>query len=78
MNKKCDDDLFVLHFDLYVHVVLQIEPLFNFLLYVEFVVVVLMILLIVVQLFDDVLLSIAMTTTLMSCGWCYDYKYNVN
>ncbi len=47
-------------------VALQIEPMSDSLLYVKFVVVFLMFLLIVVQLFNEVLLSTPMTTTLMS------------
>ncbi len=47
------------------HVVLQIEPMYDSLLYVEFVVVFLVFMLIIVQLFDDVLFA-PMTTTLMS------------
>jgi hypothetical protein len=49
-----------------VPVALQIEPMSDSLLYVKFVVVFLMFLLIVVQLFNEVLLSTPMTTTLMS------------
>ncbi len=46
--------------------VLQIEPMSNSLLYVEFVVALLVFLLIAMQLFDDVLLSAIVTATLMS------------
>jgi hypothetical protein len=48
------------------HVVLQIEPMYDFLLYTKFVVFLLVLLLMVVQLFDDVLLSIHVIATMMS------------
>jgi hypothetical protein len=66
VNLKCDVDFVVLQFDLFVLAILQIEPMSNFPLYAESVVVFLVLLLPTVQLFDDVLLSVPMTTTLMS------------
>ncbi len=73
MSQKCDADLTVLQFDLsvlqsdlFVPTTLQIEPMSDSLLYVKSIVAFLMLLLIVEQLFNDVLLSTPMTTTLMS------------
>ncbi len=66
VNKNCDVDLTVLQFDMFMFVILQIEPMSNSLLYAKSSVVFLVFMLTIVQLFDDVLLSIPMTTTLMS------------
>ncbi len=66
VNKNYDVDLAVLQFDMFMLVILQIKPMSNSLLYVEFVVVFLMFMLTNVQLSDDVLLYAPMTTTLMS------------
>ncbi len=51
---------------MFMFVILQIEPMSNSLLYAKSIVVFLVFMLTIVQLFDDVLLSIPMTTTLMS------------
>jgi len=47
-------------------VVLQIEPMFDSLLYVKFVIIFIRLLLIAMQLFDDVLLFALVITTLMT------------
>jgi hypothetical protein len=66
VSQKCDVDFVVLQFDMFMLDVLHIKPMSNSVLYAKFVVVFLVLMLTIVQLFDDVLLSIPMTTTLMS------------
>jgi len=66
VSHKCDVDLVVLQSDMFMLVVLHIQPMFNSLLYEKFVIIFLMLMLTIVQLFDDVLLSTPMTIILMS------------
>jgi hypothetical protein len=73
VNQKCDvnlailqSNLFVLYSTLFFHVIIQIDPMFDFLLYAKSIVVFLMLLLTLVQLFNDMLLFTLVTTTLMS------------
>ncbi len=66
MSQESDINLAILQSDLFAHVILQIEPMSNFLLYAKSIVAFLVLLLTHVQLFNDVLLFIHVTTTLMS------------
>jgi hypothetical protein len=66
MNKRYDVNLVVLQFDLSVVVVFHIKPMFDSLLYAEFIVALMLPLLIAMHLFNDVLMSNPMTANLMS------------
>ncbi len=66
MSQESDINLAKLQSDIFVHVILQIEPMSNFLLYAKFIVALLVLLLTHVQLFNDVLLFIHVIVTLMS------------
>jgi hypothetical protein len=51
------------------HVILQIEPMFEFLLYAMFIVVFLVLLLTIVQLFDVLLFTLVTTTPMSFYGY---------